>query len=272
DPWDLDPLAKEYNVTLAMDCGLAPGMSNLFCGYFAGRMDVKQFRCLVGGLPQHPTGPLKYKAVFSPIDVIEEYTRPARIVMDGEIQTVAALSDLEGITMAGMDLEAFNTDGLRTLLKTVNIENMVEKTIRYRGTTQYLTMLTDLGFFATSVLRVKDQLVRPIDVTAELLIPEWKMTDEDRDITLMQIMIRGEKNHAPYEIQYELIDRFDTEAGISSMARTTGFTATAVTNYILNGQWDKPGLCPMELLGRDENAFHFILDYLAQRGVNYRQI
>src|SRR5688572_11866575 len=72
----LDALAKEKGVTAVMDCGVAPGMDNIILGYYNKRMQVDLFECLVGGLPVKRTWPYEYKAPFSPIDVIAEYTRP----------------------------------------------------------------------------------------------------------------------------------------------------------------------------------------------------
>jgi saccharopine dehydrogenase-like NADP-dependent oxidoreductase len=78
DPFGLDALALEHGVTAVVDCGVAPGMGNIIAGYHHARMKMQAFRCLVGGLPQIREWPWEYKAVFSPIDVIEEYIRPAR--------------------------------------------------------------------------------------------------------------------------------------------------------------------------------------------------
>jgi len=89
----------------------------------------------VGGLPIVRQWPYEYKAVFSPLDVIEEYTRTARFVENGRVVTRPALTDLERVDFEGVGtLEAFNTDGLRTLIQTIPAPNMKEKTLRYPGT------------------------------------------------------------------------------------------------------------------------------------------
>ena len=110
----LDKLARDHNVTAIVDMGVAPGMSNLILGYYDTRMRVKTFRCYVGGLPKVRTWPFSYKAPFSPVDVIEEYTRPARLKEYGHIVEKPALSDRELMEFKQVGtLEAFNTDGLR---------------------------------------------------------------------------------------------------------------------------------------------------------------
>lgn len=132
DPFKLDQLAKEKKVTAVVDCGVAPGCSNLILGYMASILDViESFSCYVGGLPRIRTWPYEYKTPFSPSDVIEEYNRPARLVDNGKVVTQPALSEVELIDLPGVGtLEAFNTDGLRTLIRTMKVPCMKEKTMR----------------------------------------------------------------------------------------------------------------------------------------------
>ena len=120
DPFQLDELAKSKNVTIVTDCGVAPGMGNIILGYHNKRMKINEYECLVGGLPVVREWPYEYKAVFSPIDVIEEYIRPARYVQNSAMVTKEALSDPELIHFAGVGtLESWNSDGLRSLIKTI---------------------------------------------------------------------------------------------------------------------------------------------------------
>ena len=126
---ELDALAKKMGVTAIVDCGVAPGIDNLILGYYNERMKIADFECLVGGLPKVKKWPFNYKAPFSPMDVIEEYTRPARYVENGNIVTKPAMSDIEHIEMDGVGtLETFNSDGLRSIIFTMpHIQNMKEK-------------------------------------------------------------------------------------------------------------------------------------------------
>ncbi|HMR55894.1 MAG TPA: saccharopine dehydrogenase NADP-binding domain-containing protein, partial [Cyclobacteriaceae bacterium] len=121
DPFLLDDLARKKNVTIITDCGVAPGMGNVMLGYQNKKMRVTSYECLVGGLPLVREWPYEYKAVFSPIDVIEEYVRPARYVQNGGLVIKEALSDPELVHFDEVGtLESWNSDGLRSLLKTMN--------------------------------------------------------------------------------------------------------------------------------------------------------
>jgi len=271
DAFELDALAKKQNVTIITDCGVAPGMGNIILGYHHGRMKVGSYECLVGGLPVVREWPYEYKAVFSPIDVIEEYTRPARYVQGGALVGKEALSDPELLHFEGIGtLESWNSDGLRSLIRTMpDIPNMIEKTLRYPGCIEYLRVLRESGFFSYEELEVKGVRIRPIDVTAKLLFPKWKLDPGEEEFTVMRIRISGEEEGRYVTHEYNLLDRTDKATNTLSMARTTGYTCTAAANLILDGKFTMKGICPPEHLGADEGNFRFILDYLKSRGVNY---
>jgi saccharopine dehydrogenase-like NADP-dependent oxidoreductase len=46
------------------------------------------------------------------------------------------------------------------------------------------------------------------------------------------------------------------------MARTTGFTASAAADMILNNVFSKKGIFPPELVGKIPECFHYNMDYL----------
>lgn len=271
NPFELDQLAREKNVSAVIDCGVAPGMSNIILGYYQARMAVENFECYVGGLPEVRTWPFQYKAPFSPIDVLEEYTRPARIREDGEVVIKAALSEPEYLEFEGVGtLEAFNTDGLRTLLKTMDVPNMKEQTLRYPGHIEYMKVLRETGFFDKEPLDINGAQIRPIDLTAKLLFPKWKLEKAEREFTVMQVKVEGKEGEKAVKYVYHLLDRFDEKTGISSMARTTGYTCTAVARLILENKFTRKGICPPEYVGAAEGCFEGILNYLKERGVYYR--
>lgn len=269
DPFLLDDLARKNNVTVVTDCGVAPGMGNIILGYHNKRMKINTYECLVGGLPLVREWPYEYKAVFSPIDVIEEYIRPARYVQNNAVVIKEALSDPELIHFDGVGtLESWNSDGLRSLIKTMpNIPNMIEKTLRYPGCIEYLRVLRETGFFSYDEIDVKGQKVRPIDLTAKLLFPKWKLKPGEEEFTVMRIRMSGEENGKQKTYQYNLLDR--TSNGTLSMARTTGYTCTAAVHLVNDGKFTRKGICPPEYLGEDENNFSFVVKYLKDRGVHY---
>lgn len=272
DPFLLDELARERGRIAIVDCGVAPGCSNLVLGRMAAELDrIDSFTCFVGGLPAVRTWPFEFKAVFSPIDVIEEYTRPARFKRFGEMVTLPALSEVEPVDVPGVGtLEAFNTDGLRTLLR-MDIPSMVEKTLRYPGHADKMRMLRETGFFGTEPLEVGGQRVRPLDLTAKLLFSSWQLAAGEEDVTVMRIVVEGVKAGRRSRHTWSLLDRFDRGTGTTSMARTTGYTCTAAVRLVAAGLYDRKGISPPEHVGRDAEAYAFVMRCLAERGVVFQE-
>jgi len=268
---DLDELARSHGVSAMVDMGVAPGMDHLFLGYHDASIKVERFECLVGGLPKSRKWPFAYKAPFSPIDVIEEYTRPARYVDSGNLVTRPALSDPELVEFDTVGtLEAFNTDGLRTSLTTMpHIPNMKEKTLRYPGHIRLIQALKRSGFFGTDKIGVGGAEISPLEFTSAILIEAWALAPDEEEFTVMRVTIEGEEDGRPKTYTYHLYDEYDAPTGTSSMARTTGYTATAAAHLILEGLFTEKGVFPAERVGKHPACFDYMMEYLAVRGVVY---
>lgn len=273
DPFQLDELALRNNVTAIMDMGVAPGMCNVLIGYADHLLDeTENILYMVGGLPEVREWPYEYKAVFSPIDVIEEYTRPARFIENGKFIVKPALSDPELLNFPGIGtLEAFNTDGLRSLAHTVKCPNMKEKTLRYPGHIEKMRVLRETGFFSQEEVEVNGIRIRPMDLTAKLLFPKWKLKEGEVDITVMQVMVEGKKNGKAARYIWDLYDKYDPASGIHSMARTTGYSATVALRMIAAGLYTQKGISVPEFIGKRPECVAYLLNGLKERGIVYRE-
>lgn len=272
DPFELDDLAKNRGVTAVVDCGVAPGLSNIIMGHYHREMDrVDSFECLVGGLPKEREWPSEYKAVFSPMDVIEEYTRPARYIQNGKEVVRPALSDPELIHIKGIStLESFNTDGLRTLARTMKVPNMKEKTLRYPGHIHLMKALREIGFFSKTPIAIGDVRISPLEFTSRVLFPRWKMEEDERDFTYMRVNISGSQKGESREVVAELYDEFQPKTRTTSMARTTGYTCTAVARLVIEGSFSRKGICPPEYVGEVPGLFDEIIAYLKARDIHLK--
>jgi saccharopine dehydrogenase-like NADP-dependent oxidoreductase len=269
----LDGLAKERGVIAISDIGVAPGMSNILTAYAANELDTPmKVRIMVGGLPKVRQLPWEYKAVFSPADVIEEYTRPARVVRGGKEVIMPALTEREFVDIEGIGtLEAFVSDGLRSLVRTMNIPDMEEKTLRYPGHARLMEILRDSGFFQQEKRKIGELHISPLELTSELLFDQWKLREGETDITVMKVEVGGIKDGAFVTISYDLYDEYDPESGIHSMARTTGYTATITARMVLNGMYDRKGVSPPEYLGNRNECVSFLFSEFEKRGIYYRE-
>lgn len=274
DPFELDELAQRHGVTAIVDMGVAPGMSSLLVGHEQKRMErLDQVEILVGGLPAVREFPFEYKAVFSPIDVIEEYTRPARYIEHGREVVRPALSDPELIHFEGVGtLESFNTDGLRTLARTIRCPNMKEKTLRYPGHIHLMHVLRHSGFFDKQAVRIKGVDISPLEFTSSIMFPQWKLKPGEEEFTVMRVTLEGENRDGHHEkVVYDLLDRFDRENAVTSMARTTGYAATGAARLVADGKYCRRGIIPPEYVAESDECFEFVIAHQKERGIHYRK-
>lgn len=269
DPFDLDELAKANDVTAVVDCGVAPGLSNIIAGRVQKLLDsTERYVCYVGGLPVEREWPFEYKAVFSPMDVLAEYTRPARFIEKGKEIVRPALSEVELIDFPGVgELEAFNTDGLHTLARTLDAPFMVEKTLRYPGHAELMRIFRESGFFSDEPVEVDGSKIRPIELTSKLLFDKWKLEEGEEDFTVMHVELEGQKDGKNMRYSYYLLDRYDRETQTTSMARTTGYTCSIVARQVARGLFSQKGICPPEFIGREEPCYGNLLEEYEKRNI-----
>ncbi len=269
DSAGLQDLAESAGVPCLVDCGVAPGLSNLVLGNREKHFDeTESFVCFAGGLPKERVLPWEYKAPFSPADVIEEYVRPARQKKAGHVVTKPALTDTELIEVPGIgSLEAFNTDGLRSLLRNCGTPNMVEKTLRYPGHAARMQALREAGFFSSEPVQAASGSVVPRDVTESLLFDAWRFEEGDLDLTILRIVIEGTKDGQRQRHTFNMVDHYNPATETMSVARTTGYTCTSMVKLIAEGIWAQPGLATPEIVGRNQEAYDAVIKHLRDRDV-----
>lgn len=271
DAAELDGLAKRHGVTCVVDCGVAPGMSHLLAGYEVGQFD--ECRCIeiyVGGLPRNRRWPFQYKAPFAPSDVIEEYTRPARIVEHGKLVVREALSEPELMDFEGVGtLEAFNSDGLRSLAYSLNVPFMKEKTLRYPGHIELMRVFRATGLFSKDEVEVGGVKVRPLEVTSALMFPLWQLQPGEEELTVMRVIAQGRKNGREERHVWDLLDVTDQRTNTTSMARTTAFPCTIMARMVARGEFRNAGVNLPEAVGARAGMVERMMAEHERRGVRY---
>lgn len=269
NPLVLHEKALEAGITIVPSCGLAPGISNILVGHVVAKLDtVEKVHIFVGGLPEKPVPPLGYVITWSPESLIEEYASKARVIENGKIVEVEALSGLETIDFPQIGkLEAFYTDGLRTLLYTVKgVKEMWEKTLRYPGHAEKVRLLRDLGFFSSEEMMLNGVKIQPRKLTAKLF--ERKLCNlAIKDVVALKVEIHGYRKGGKARYTYTLTDFYNEKSGVTAMARTTGYTASIVAKMILIGVVRLKGVVPPERLGMDNVVYQQIIAELNSRGI-----
>lgn len=263
DPFLLNNDAVRAGIKIVPDAGYAPGLSNVLIGDAYMQMEkIDYLKIMVGGIPERPVPPFNYHITWSPQDLIEEYTRPARIYKNYRVLTVPALSGVESFSIPGIGkLEAFYTDGLRTLLKTMRrIRNMEEKTIRYPGHATIFKTLIDGGFFSETPIKINNLEIPCREFTFRYL-KDALSKGQENDLTILLLKLKGKKESK----QYQIIDYYDKKNRITSMARMTAYSCAVISRCIKN--YPKNGVIPPEYLGMVPNLCNFIKKELRKKGI-----
>ena len=272
DPSALNSLARRNNCILVPQCGVAPGLSNICVGDASRRLSkIDTVRIMVGGLPRHPRPPLNYQFVFSPDDVINEYTRPARIIDQGQVKFTPALSGMGEMRFPGVgELEFFVTDGLGTLPTSFpNVNEMAEYTLRYPGHARIMESLRAIGLLDKGLIEFDGKSIEPRRVVLELMRSLSRDSGKE-DLLAFRVEVRGRIGRRLGEVRYQMLDFYDPRLQATAMARTTAYTCTAVTHLITQGKIPRKGVVTPEELGTDERLFRFVKMFLKARRVLLR--
>jgi saccharopine dehydrogenase-like NADP-dependent oxidoreductase len=166
-------------------------------------------------------------------------------------------------------LEAFNTDGLRSLIDTLNVPDMKEKTLRWPGHIELMRILREMGLFSGEPIDVGGVSVRPLDVTSRLLFPMWSFAEGEEDFTVMRVIVDGVKDGRAMRHRWDLLEPYDRASGTTSMSRTTALPCAIVARLLASGAYAEPGVRPPEFLGRRADLAEVVLAEHARRGVVY---
>jgi lysine 6-dehydrogenase len=263
----LDAAARKSGGLLVPGCGVAPGLGGILLAYALESIGGgDEGHILVGGLPQNPQPPFGYRLVFSIVGLLREYIDDARVFREGKVTKVRPFSTVESVEFSPPigRLEAFCTDGLASLVYTMKgMRVLDEKTLRWPGHAEKMGLLMESGFFSTERIRVGDAQVAPIDVAWAVL--GKKLSEGDpHDMTVMRVIAKGRNGEATYD----MVDRYDETNSVTSMGKTTGYTASIVTQMIGSGEVTGTGVVPPERAVTGKRVSK-LLSELENRGVRF---
>ncbi|MDF2681418.1 MAG: L-lysine dehydrogenase [Brevibacillus sp.] len=262
--------AKEAGVLVLPGCGVAPGIVNVLAARGIDLLDEAEEAVMIcGGIPRHPLPPLWYQLVFSLEGLLDLYTKSSLAVENGELVDVPPFSGYEELTFPDPvgECEAIITDASTTPFTLKDkVGRLYEKTVRYKGHWTKIATLAELGFFSNTPVEVDGVMVSPRDLSAALLRPKMKGASEE-DITVIRVYANGVKDGQSKRVEWEMVDMYDNERNLTSMARTTGFPAVIMAEWIAQGRFSERGIWTLEEIIRGERFDAFLGD-LANEGIH----
>jgi len=265
----LHKAAQQRGVSVIPDCGLAPGMVNILAAEGIRRAgDPESVKIYVGGLPQHPEPPLNYQIVYSLEGALDYYTTPSRVLRDGKVALVEALSEVEHVEFPAPvgRLEAFHTGGGISTLPWAfqgKVRTMEYKTLRYLGHADIMRAIRQLGLLDTKPILVRGKRVVPRDAFIATVSPTLTKSGGG-DLVALRVEVTGRNGR---RFSWQLLDYADEQRGISAMMRTTGYSL-AITG-LLQGR----GVITARGVDTPDTAVPFAVYVreLAERGIAIRE-
>ena len=262
---ELDAASRKSGALLIPGCGVAPGLGGILLAHGLRQMGGgDEGHILVGGLPQNPRPPYDYKLVFSIVGLLREYIEDARVVRDGRLVKVRPFSTVETYEFPPPvgRLEGFCTDGLASLVYTMKGMRVLDEiTLRWPGHAEKMNLLMESGFFSREKVFVGDVEVSPLEVSWAVLGRRLAEGDP-HDMTVMRVMAKGKKG----SVTYDMVDKYDVKNEVTSMGKTTGYTASIVMQMLGRGEIGGMGVIPPETAVQGKKV-DVLLSELERRGV-----
>ncbi|MEO0258430.1 MAG: saccharopine dehydrogenase C-terminal domain-containing protein [candidate division WOR-3 bacterium] len=263
DPFEITSIVSDRGLRFVVDAGFAPGLSNFLVGlgYEKYGNDIDRIVIKVGGIPLNPVPPFNYHLTWSPEDLLDEYRRPARIKINGVIQSVPALSGIQKEFFKGIEgeFESFYTDGLRTLLRTIEgVPTLEERTVRYPGHGEIFNVLKQIGLL--------DKECPIYMIFVNWLLDQLKKGDE-RDLAILRVefwkgnIVRG----------FEIVHPYNHKKGRTAMSELTGIPPAIITKFLREGEIFQTGILPLELLGMQQAFSEKFIRLLEDFDIHFKE-
>jgi lysine 6-dehydrogenase len=267
--------AEEAGVSIIPGCGVEPGLTDILAAYGMDMLDkVEAVDIWCGGIPRDPKPPLDYKIVFGG-PYLPLYPGMVKVIEDGQEREVRRYTLSDPVSFEGIDrpLECFYDgfpDSLLYLDKFKGVRRCTEKTVRYMGYCEKVNFLEECGLLSRDPINFKDESVVPFEVFSKIIHPKVRLEEDERDITVLRVIVDGVKDARRTCYTFDMVDFYDEERAVTSMAKTTSYTAAIVARMLGRGEISEKGLVPPVKAIRGD-LFHRLLGELADRGVTIKQ-
>jgi lysine 6-dehydrogenase len=263
--------AKAVGITIIPDCGMGPGMTNITVGHAMEVLDTADtIITRDGGIPLNPKPPLFYHLVFAIETLTNEYTGMTTQMRDGKLIEIAPMTEIEQCDLPVVGrVEATHGMGMLSTLPWTyqgRLKNLENKFVRYPGHLTFLKTLREVGFFSREEIQTERGPFQPRAMTKAVMEKFLMPKGGERDVSFIQTISEGTKGGKKVKVEHWICDYSDEKTGLTSMQRTTGFTASIVGQMIVSGALTEKGVLPPELGVPKELFFQEI----QRRGFEFR--
>jgi lysine 6-dehydrogenase len=247
--------AAARGLAILPEFGFDPGIDLVLAGVAVKELDeVHEFYSYGAGFPEPKaaTGPLRYKISWTFEGVLKSYLRDARVIREGKTVAVPgreifAPTNVHTVNMEGYgSLEAYPNGDVTHYLDamgiTATVRNAGRFAMRWPGHCAFWYALAQLGFLDQAPIPVGNASIVPRDFARSLLEPQLQYAEDERDVAVIRVDVRGIKQGRRRRLLYQVVDLRDLTSGLLAMNRTVGYTASIGAQMILRGDIKKRGL------------------------------
>ena len=179
DNEELGKIAEQNGCWYVPDAGFGPGILNMMVARVGlNNPDANIINAYVGGVPAIQEGPWFYKSTWNAADHLAEYTRPARYIQHHQIKKVMPLEGgIRVVNTSIGDMEAFCSDGLRTLLKNPIAPNMAEFTLRWPGFIKNMQLMYQSGMLRPDTINAFARGIEKSKI--------WYFGNDEQDVSIL---------------------------------------------------------------------------------------
>jgi lysine 6-dehydrogenase len=241
----LNDSAEKAGVTVAIGCGLAPGIADILAKYGADKLDqVEEVHIRYGEINLTPA---KYKWTFR--TVLEEYTSGPVIYENSRFKQLQPFSGKHIVKFPDPIGERSCCyalySGIATLPNTVNKGvKIVDCAMTYtEEDEQRIKVLNEMNLTKPEPILVEDVKISPKEFLLRIAPPP---DVNAKDIAGILVEVIGAKEGKPMKCTYSLVYQYNERYDVSALAYLTGVPLSIVSQMLAKGDIEKKGVLPPE--------------------------
>ena len=263
---ELNDAAKKAEVTVAIGCGLAPGIADILAKYSADKLDrVEEVHIRYGEVNLTPA---KYKWTFR--TVLEEYTSGPVIYEKGKFRQLPPFSGKHIIKFPDPIGERpccyALYSGIATLPSTIDKGvKIVNCAMTYtEEDEQRIKVLNEMNLTKSEPILVEGMKISPREFLLRVAPPP---DVNAKDIAGILAEVTGVKEGESVKCIYSLVYQYNEEYDVSALAYLTGVPLSIVSQMLAKGEIKQKGVLPPETAIKPKALFA----ELSKRGINVNE-
>jgi len=263
---ELNDAAEKAGITVAIGCGLAPGIADILAKCGVDKLDrVEEVHIRYGEVNLTPA---KYKWTFR--TVLEEYTSGPVIYEKGKFRQLPPFSGKHTVKFPDPIGERpccyALYSGIATLPSTINKGvKIVDCAMTYtEEDEQRIKVLNEMNLTKTKPILLDSVKISPREFLLRVAPPP---DVNAKDVAGILVEVTGAKEGESVKCTYSLVYQYNEKYDVSALAYLTGVPLSIVSQMLAKGDIEQKGVLPPETAIKPKA----IISELSKRGININE-